>query len=181
MRVIAGIHRSRLLVEVNSKSTREIKDRVKEAIFNSIGPYFSNEIILDLFAGSGALGIEGLSRGAKNAVFIDNYYLAIKTIKHNIESLKLEDESEIINSGYLDYLYKTEKMFDVIFLDPPYNMEEINNIITIISERKVLKENGVIVCLYEKNNDINPSNNGIIEYKQKNIGITKISFMKWGI
>ncbi|MCD6482202.1 MAG: RsmD family RNA methyltransferase, partial [Candidatus Izimaplasma sp.] len=98
MRVIAGIHRSRLLVEVDSKSTREIKDRIKETIFNSIGPYFANETVLDLFAGSGALGIEGISRGVNKAVFIDNNYKAVKTIKHNIANLKIEDECIVINT-----------------------------------------------------------------------------------
>jgi len=181
VRVIAGVHRSRLLVEVDSKSTREIKDRVKEAIFNSIGPYFANETILDLFAGSGALGIEGISRGANKAVFVDNNYKAIKVIKANIENLKIGDESIVVNNSYLDYIYKTESKFDIIFLDPPYDMEEINNIISIIGERKILKEDGVIVCLYKKNNSIKELNNGIMEYKQKVIGITKVSFMKWGI
>ncbi|MCK5388692.1 MAG: 16S rRNA (guanine(966)-N(2))-methyltransferase RsmD [Candidatus Izimaplasma sp.] len=181
MRVIAGFHRSRLLVEVDATSTREIKDRVKESIFNSIGPYFSNEIVLDLFAGSGALGIEALSRGANKATFVDNNYKAIKTIKHNVTSLRLEDESEVVNSSYLDYIYKTTSKFDIIFLDPPYDMEEINKIIAIIGERKILKDNGVIVCLYKKNNSIKETNNGIIEYKQKIIGVTKISLMKWGI
>jgi len=181
MRVIAGIHRSRLLQEVNSDKTREIKDRVKESIFNSIGPYFSDEIILDLFAGSGALGIEGISRGANKSVFVDNNYLAIKTIKHNITTLKLEDSCTVINSSYLDFIYKTEDSFDFIFLDPPYDMKEIDNIISIIAERKILKEDGVIICLYKKNNSLKEVNNGIIEYKQKMIGITKISFMKWGV
>jgi 16S rRNA (guanine(966)-N(2))-methyltransferase RsmD len=181
MRVIAGFHRSRLLVEVDATSTREIKDRVKESIFNSIGPYFANETILDLFAGSGALGIEGISRGANKAVFVDNNYKAIKVIKANIDNLKIADESIVVNNSYLDYIYKTESKFDIIFLDPPYDMEEINNIISIIGERKILKEDGVIVCLYKKNNSLKESNNGIIEYKQKVIGITKVSFMKWGI
>ncbi|MCK5388673.1 MAG: 16S rRNA (guanine(966)-N(2))-methyltransferase RsmD [Candidatus Izimaplasma sp.] len=181
MRVIAGFHRSRLLEEVAGKQTREIKDRVKEAIFNSIGPYFTNEVVLDLFAGSGSLGIESLSRGANKAVFVDNNYAAIKTIKRNIATLRIEDETDVINSGYLDYLYKTEEKFDIIFLDPPYEVEEVDNIISIISERKILKDNGIIVCLYEKKNTIKSTNSGIIEYKQKRIGITKVSFMKWGI
>jgi len=115
MRVIAGFHRSRLLVEVDAKSTREIKDRVKEAIFNSIGPYFANETVLDLFAGSGALGIEGISRGVNKAVFIDNNYRAIKTIKYNIASLRIEDESTVINTNYLDFIYKNySKLIPII-------------------------------------------------------------------
>jgi len=180
MRVIAGKHRRRLLVEVNSKTTREIKDRVKETIFNSVGPYFHDEVVLDLFAGSGALGIEAISRGASKAVFIDNFHIAIKTIKFNLDTLGIE-EGIVYNSGYLEYLYKTEEKFDLIFLDPPYIMEEINQVISIISDRKILSEDGIIVCLYEKNNSIDEENNGIIEYKQKTIGVTKVSFMKWGI
>ncbi len=181
MRVIAGFHRSRLLEEVSGKQTREIKDRVKEAIFNSIGPYFTNEVVLDLFAGSGSLGIECISRGVNKVVFIDNNFAAIKIIKRNIDSLGIEDESIIFNTDYLDYLDKTEEKFDIIFLDPPYDMEEIDETIAIISERKILKDSGKIVCLYEKNSSIKSTNSGIIEYKQKSIGITKVSFMKWGI
>ncbi len=181
MRVIAGKHRRRLLVEVNSKSTREIKDRVKEAIFNSAGPYFEDDKVLDLFAGSGALGIEAVSRGAKKAVFVDNYYLAVKTIKHNISTLGIEDICFVYKTEYHDFLYKTEDKFDLIFLDPPYIMEEIDQIIAIISDRKILSDKGIIVCLYEKKNSIKEKNNDIIEYKQKTIGITKVSFMKWGI
>jgi len=180
MRVIAGLHRSRLLVEVDAKTTREIKDRVKESIFNSIGPYFTNETVLDLFAGSGALGIEALSRGANKAVFVDNNYQAIKTVKHNLKTLNLVDKSIVINSNYLDYLHKTTEQFDIIFLDPPYAMEEINNIIELIAKKQLLKDDGIIICLYKKNNTIKTVNNDIIEYKQKVIRITKISFMKWG-
>ena len=181
MRVIAGKYRRRLLVEVDSKSTREIKDRVKEAIFNSIGPYFNGETVLDLFAGSGALGIEAISRGANKAVFIDNFYQAIKTIKHNIGILEIENKCTVMNSGYLDFLYKTNDKFDLIFLDPPYKMEEIDQIISLISERKLLSDKGIIICLYEKNNSINEKNNDIIEYKQKTIGVARVSFMKWRI
>ncbi len=180
MRVIAGLHRSRLLVEVDAKTTREIKDRVKESIFNSIGPYFTSETVLDLFAGSGALGIEALSRGANKVVFVDNNYQAIKTVKHNLKTLDLVDKSIVINGNYLDYLHKATERFDIIFLDPPYAMDEINNIIEMIAKKELLKDEGIIVCLYKKNNEIKTINNDIIEYKQKVIGITKISFMKWG-
>ncbi len=181
MRVIAGRHRSRLLEEVNSESTRETKDRIKEAIFNSIGPYFTDEIVLDLFAGSGALGIEAISRGASRATFIDDDFLAFKTIKRNITSLGLEGKSIIYKTGYFDFIMKTDEEYDLIILDPPYKSDVINNIIKIISERKLLSKNGIIVCLYEKYNSLKEKNNDIIEYKQKSIGKTKVSFMKWGI
>lgn len=181
MRVIAGAYRSRILKEVNSDNTRSTKDRVKEQIFNSIGPYFDDLTVLDLFAGSGSLGIEAISRGVKEAVFVDNSRIAIKVVTDNILNLKIQDKSEIVQSLYFDYLSSTTKKFDLIFLDPPYSLEEIDNMILIISERKLLKEDGTIICLYSKKASIKENNNDIIEYKQKISGITKISFMKWGI
>lgn len=181
MRVIAGTLRSRILKEVDSNNTRSTKDRVKEQIFNSIGPYFEGLSVLDLFSGSGSLGIEAISRGVDKAVMVDNSSLAIKIITDNVLSFKIQDKSEIIQSSYMDYLNNINEEFDLIFLDPPYLLKEIDEIISIISKRKLLKENGKIICLYSKKTSIKESNNDIIEYKQKISGITKISFMKWGI
>jgi 16S rRNA (guanine(966)-N(2))-methyltransferase RsmD len=181
MRVIAGTFRSRILSEVESNNTRSTKDRVKEQIFNSVGPYFNGLNVLDLFSGSGSLGIEAISRGVDKCVFIDSDRLAIKVITNNVLTLKIQDKSEIIQSLYSDYLNNTNEVFDLIFLDPPYSLEELDLIISIISKRKLLREDGKIVCLYSKKSSIKEKNNDIIEYKQKISGITKISFMKWGI
>ena len=181
MRVIAGMHRSRILKEVDSDNTRSTKDKVKEQIFNSIGPYFEGLSILDLFAGSGSLGIEAISRGVDKAVFVDNSKTAINVITDNILTLKIQNKSEIIHTLYIDYLNNTNEKFDLIFLDPPYKLEEIDEMISIISKRKLLSKNGIIICLYSKKTSIKESNNDIIEYKKKISGITKISFMKWGI
>ena len=130
MRVIAGKHRSRILKEVLSENTRSTKDRVKEQIFNSIGPYFDDLVVLDLFAGSGSLGIEAISRGVNKAVFVDNSRLAIKVITENILTLKIPDKSEVIQSLYIDYLNNASQVFDIIFLDPPYKLEEIDKMIS---------------------------------------------------
>jgi 16S rRNA (guanine966-N2)-methyltransferase len=181
MRVIAGTFRSRILNEVESNNTRSTKDRVKEQIFNSVGPYFNGLSVLDLFSGSGSLGIEAISRGVDKCVFVDNDRLAIKVITDNILKLKIQDQSDIIQSLYGDYINNTNEEFDLIFLDPPYSLEELDVIISIISKRKLLKKDGRIVCLYSKNTSIKEKNNDIIEYKQKISGITKISFMKWGV
>ncbi len=181
MRVIAGKHRSRILAEVESNNTRSTKDRVKEQIFNSIGPYFEGLKVLDLFAGGGSLGIEAISRGVNSCVFVDHDRHAIKVITDNVLSLNIQDKSKIIQSLYIDYLNNTNDGFDLIFLDPPYSLEELDLIISIISDKRLLNEGGKIVCLYSKNAYIKEKNNDIIEYKQKSSGITKISFMKWGI
>lgn len=181
MRVIGGKHRSRKLEEVFSENTRETRDRVKETIFNSINQDLYDANILDLFAGSGSLGIEGLSRGANSAVFVDIMPKAVEVIKNNIKMLHLESSSEIYFGNFEDFLTKTYKKFDVILLDPPYKMDVIDDIVKQIARKKLLSSTGVIISLYSKNNSLNKDNNGIIEYKQKTIGITKVSYMKWGI
>lgn len=181
MRVIAGMHRSRILKEVDNNLTRSTKDRVKEQIFNSVGPYFEGLTVLDLFSGSGSLGIEAISRGASKSVFVDSSKKAVDVVTENVLTLKIQDKSEVIQSLYVDYLNNTKETFDLIFLDPPYSLLDLDKIIFTISEKKLLKETGRIVCLYGKNFSIKTENNDIIEYKQKKSGITNISFMKWGI
>lgn len=180
MRVIAGTFRSRILKEVGEHSTRETKDLVKESMFNSIGPSIVERKVLDLFAGSGSLGIESLSRGAKTCVFIDSNIKAISTIRENVVKLDLMNLSGIVQGEYFKYLNSTSSKFDVILLDPPYSMDVINSIIELISFKKLLSENGVIISLTEKNTVLKEKNNDIIKYKEKTKGITKISFWKWG-
>ena len=180
MRVIAGTFRSRILKEVGERSTRETKDLVKESMFNSIGPSIIEKRVLDLFAGSGSLGIEALSRGAKTCVFIDSNIKAISIIRENIVKLDLMNLSGIVKGEYFKYLNSTSSKFDVIILDPPYSMDVINSIIELISFKKLLSDNGVIIALTEKNTVLKEKNNDIIKYKEKTKGITKISFWKWG-
>lgn len=181
MRVIAGTHRSRILKGVESNATRETKDRIKEAIFNSIGPYFSDETVLDLFAGSGSLGIEAISRGAKKCTFVDSSKEAIDVITDNVLSLKVQSNSLIVYDSYIPFLRTANSPYDIIFLDPPYALEVLDEVIHEIAKRKLLSAHGVIVALYDKNSMIKPQNNGIVEYKQKTTGVTTVSYLKWGI
>ena len=179
MRVIAGTYRSRVLKEVESETTRSTKDRVKESIFNSIQNQLYNRNILDLFAGSGALGIEAISRGAKHVIFNELNPKAFKVVENNVKSLQIET-CTISKLDYIDFLLSIKQTFDIIFIDPPYHMNIIDEIIQHISKRELLNENGTIICLYAKNNTLKEENNGIIEYKKKTIGVTNVSFMKWG-
>ena len=181
MRVIAGKYRTRVLKEVPGISTRETKDRVKESIFNSITPHLYDAVVLDLFAGSGSLGFEAISRGSKFAEFVDSNVKACKIVKDNAKSLDIVKQCKITQADYLDYLHQSKEKYDIILLDPPYAMDIMDDLIKIIQDKKLLDEDGVIVCLYDKNNSLKEDNNGIIEYKQKKIGITKVLFMKWGI
>ena len=178
MRIIAGTHRSRIIEEVPLPSTRETKDRIKEAIFNSLQYKLEGASVLDLFAGSGALGLEAISRGAKRCCFVDHQKEAIATIQKNILSLNVQDQTEVRYATYDKTLEKDEK-YDIIFLDPPYDLLVIDQIIDTIESNKLLTPYGVIVALYSSKVSLNEKEFGIIEYKQKRYGITNVSYLKW--
>ena len=123
MRVISGTARGKKLNSLAGLETRPTLDRVKEALFNILQFNIKEASVLDLFSGSGALAIEALSRGAKQAVVCDNSNKAIKIIKENLEATRLIEKTEIINKDYIEALKKLNKeskKFDIIFLDPPY-------------------------------------------------------------
>lgn len=179
MRVIAGNFRSRVLLEVGEESTRETKDRVKESVFNSISRHLYDADVLDLFGGSGSLGIEAISRGSKSCDFVDSSRMACRTMKENIKNLAIEDQTSVFEQNYKSYLLTCSKQFDIILLDPPYSLESLNEIIDLIGKNKLLTDNGVVVCFYSKNYCIKENKHGLSEYKQKKIGITKVSYFNW--
>ena len=160
MRVISGASRGKKLISLDSENTRPTLDRVKESLFNILRNNINDSMVLDLFAGTGALGIEALSRGAKKAYFCDNSQDAIAVIKKNIEGTKNQEKSLIINKDYnvaLDILIKENCKFDLVFLDPPYKTN-----FAIIATQKIimsnlLTEDGIIVIETDdisKENDI---------------------------
>jgi 16S rRNA (guanine966-N2)-methyltransferase len=123
MRVVAGTHRGRLLKAPKGAQTRPTSDRVREALFSILGESFQGGAVLDLFAGSGALGIEALSRGAASATFVDNAHAAVSAIGDNLEALALE--GEVIRMPALRALACTpiaNRQYDLIFIDPPYRL-----------------------------------------------------------
>ena len=155
MRIIAGTHKSRKLMTLEGMNTRPMMDRMKESIFNTIGPYFDGGVVLDLFGGSGALTLEAISRGMSEAYITDNFYGAIKVIAENVTMLKEEDKVHIFKLDYLQALNKFKDLqFDLIFLDPPYRMNINNEIIDFIIEHQMIKPQGIIVCQYVRGNMI---------------------------
>jgi 16S rRNA (guanine(966)-N(2))-methyltransferase RsmD len=179
MRVIAGKHRSRKLKEVPTKQTRETKDRVKESIFNSIQEYVYDARVLDLFCGSGSLGIEALSRQAAFCDFNDFSDTAIEVTKDNLSTLNLTKHSKVTRIDALKLLDVLRDPYDIILLDPPYASNLLEQIIIQIAENNLLNEHGIIVVLYSKQKKLELQNCDIIEYKKKTIGITNISYLKW--
>lgn len=149
MRVVSGKFKGKALKAVPGNSTRPTTDKVKEAMFNIIGPYFDDGVCLDLFAGSGGLGLEALSRGMEYAIFVDKDGKAIGTIRANIEQCSAEEHCEVYRNDALravKALKKREMIFDCIFLDPPYKKQQLVLLLETIDDFHLLKEDGIIVC-----------------------------------
>ena len=149
MRIISGKYKGKKLNGFTIEGTRPTMDRVKESLFAMIQTNLNEAIVLDLFAGSGALGLEAISNGAKKCYLIDNNEEAIKTIKAN--STNIKEDLNIIHTDYKKFLKQIDQKFDIIFLDPPYQSNQLNKALKIIEERDLLKEKGIVVCEYEKN------------------------------
>ena len=146
IRIVSGKYRHLILKQPNVTSTRPTMDKVREALMSSLGFFIQNRTVLDLFAGSGALGLEALSRGAKKCVFVDNNFEAIKTIKENIRALKIEEETEVIKSEYMSYLQNSNEIFSLVFLDPPYKEKDsYEKVISYLLKEQRLSKDGIIV------------------------------------
>jgi 16S rRNA (guanine(966)-N(2))-methyltransferase RsmD len=160
VRVIAGECKGRPLKAVPGTNTRPTTDKIKESIFNMIGPFFDGGTGLDLYGGSGGLGLEALSRGMEHFIFIDKDQKAIHTIKENIKQCNYEEKTEVFRNDAkraLKALHKREVQFDMIFLDPPYakqmlmkDMEEIDKLELLAPEGSIVAEHGTEVSLPEK-------------------------------
>ena len=145
MRVITGKARGVQLKTPEGMQTRPTTDRVKEALFSIIQFEIPGARVLDLFGGTGQLGIEALSRGAKCATFVDAGEAPCKLIKENLKRTKLEGEARVVRSDYLAYLSGCREQFDIIFLDPPYAEVFLENALKRITEIDILHSNGIIV------------------------------------
>lgn len=153
MRVISGTLKGRNIIGYNINGTRPTMDRVKESIFGTIQNYIKDSIVLDLFAGSGNLGIEAISNGAKHCYFVDNNIEAIKVIKKNIAEFNIKDKSSILHKDYnkaLNFFCNNKIKFDIIFVDPPYKYEIIDKIINKLIEYDLVNLEGIIVLEFSK-------------------------------
>ena len=145
MRVISGIAKGVNLKTPEGMATRPTADRVKEAMFSIIQFDLPGAKVLDLFGGTGQLGIEAMSRGAQSAVFVDASDAACKLIRENLKRTKLEQFSTVIRSEYDVYLKKCREKYDIILLDPPYIEVFLENSLKLITEIDILQTNGIIV------------------------------------
>ena len=147
MRVITGKARGVQLKTPEGMLTRPTADRVKEALFSIINFDLPGAAVLDLFGGTGQLGIEALSRGARSAVFVDAREDACRIIRENLKRTKLEGQGRVVRSDYLDYLRRSREKFDIILLDPPYAEVFLENALKCITEIDILQSGGIIVAV----------------------------------
>ncbi|MEH7414221.1 16S rRNA (guanine(966)-N(2))-methyltransferase RsmD [Neobacillus drentensis] len=183
MRVVSGICKGRPLKAVSGNTTRPTTDKVKEALFNMIGPYFDGGMGLDLFAGSGGLGIEGLSRGLEKVIFIDRESKAIHVIQENIKACKLEDRVEVYRNDAdraLKALIKRGLSFDYIFLDPPYKKQQLVSLMEKMDQQDLVKKDGIIVCEHSFDVELPQTVGRFNQIKHEKYGIIAVSIFTNG-
>ncbi|MBQ7373169.1 MAG: 16S rRNA (guanine(966)-N(2))-methyltransferase RsmD [Clostridia bacterium] len=148
MRIIAGKHRGRVLKEFKGRQIRPTADRAKEAIFNILQTDIYGSAFLDLYSGTGNMGIEALSRGAESAVLVDSSKESVAIMQFNADLIK--ENAEVVYSDALTYVLSTRKKFDIIFLDPPYDIDG-TPVLKAIAQNKILNYGGIII--YEHSED----------------------------
>ena len=155
MRVIAGSARSLRLKTLDGMDTRPTTDRIKETLFNIISPSIFDSIFLDLFSGSGGIGIEALSRGAKEAVFVENNPKAMACIKENLKFTRLASRAMTVTTDVMDALYRLEgdKIFDFIFMDAPYDRGLERKVLEYLSDSRLVYEDTVIIVEASRDTD----------------------------
>ena len=182
MRIIGGLSRGTKLYTLDGLDTRPTLDRVREALFNILQNNIRDAIVLDLFAGSGAIGLESISRGAQKAVLCDKNKKAIDIIKKNVEKLRVEDKVKIAFTDYENFLNASKEKFDFIYIDPPYKTNFISDSIKIINNRNLLSDNGIIVAETDEEervkNEIKELNVSINIYDIRRYGRARLIFMR---
>lgn len=177
MRVISGLLKGRKIEGFDIEGTRPTMDRVKESIFSIIQFSIRASIVLDLFSGSGSLGIEAISNGASKCYFVDSNKIAINTINKNIKSFNIEDKSILIKDDYMNALNSLKNIkFDIVFLDPPYKDDYIDLSINYLLDNNMLNNDALIICEYDR--DINKEYNNLKEEKTKKYGDKFVTIFK---
>jgi len=182
LRIISGTNKGKKLYAPEGMSVRPTSDKIKEAVFNIIGFIDEDSTVLDLFAGSGNVGIEFLARGAKECCFVDASHKSLSFVKKNLELCNFKEKSKIILSDYekaIINLSKNNEKFDYIFADPPYDLKCCSNIAKKIFEYNILKPDGMLIIESDKSEIVFENIDiSVLKYKEKIYGRTRISIMK---
>ena len=156
MRIITGKYKGRKLFTLAGHNTRPMTDRMKESVFNVIVQYFDGVDVLDLFGGSGALSLEAISRGITHATIVEKAADATAIIMKNVHTLQANEETTVLRMDYQRALERlaNQKKYDLIFIDPPFRMNIVDEILVTLQEKEVLKQDAYIICQYVKTNHI---------------------------
>ena len=180
MRIISGTSRGRRLATPKSQAIRPTSDRVKESIFNSLGSEVEGKTVLDLFAGTGNLGIEALSRGAKKALFVEKGRQALRLIQINLAQVGMEDRSEILPkdvSRAIGTLNQRGESFDLILMDPPYEKGLIQRTLLKLHSHRIYHEDSILIVEHNRREPIPENLEDWTLARQRRIGDTLISFL----
>lgn len=184
MRIISGTNKGMKLYSPEGMAVRPTSDKIKEAIFNMIGYIDENSIVLDLFSGSGGVGIEFLARGAKKGFFVDASHKSLSYVKKNLELCKFQEKAKIIMSDYEKAILNLSKeniKFNYIFADPPYDLNCGSNIAKRIFENNLLDKDGMLIIETDKSEKvIDNIDTNVLKYKEKIYGRTRISIITYG-
>lgn len=183
MRIIAGRMKGTKLFTLDGLNTRPTLDRVKEPLFSIINFKIEDSVVLDLFSGSGALGLESISRGAKTAYLCDNSYNAIRIINQNVEKTKTQDQAVVVSKSFEKVLEECSLKnikFDIIFLDPPYKTDYAEKATEIIIEKNLLNDNGIIIIETDAKEKVieNLQSIDITMYDERKYGRVSLLFLR---
>lgn len=182
IRVIAGIYKGFILQSLPGKNTRPTSSKVRGAIFDIIGGRIIDSEFLDIFSGTGAVGIEAISRGAKNITFVEINEKAIKIIKTNLLKIKQADFHIIIKDNYLSALSRIsakKKKYDIIFLDPPYNKNIVIKSLFAIEQSNILKRGSIVIAQHAVLEDVQSGYKNLFYIKGKKYGKTRLSIFEF--
>ncbi len=174
MRIVSGKYRGRTLIEFSGEDIRPTADKVRESLFNIIQNKTPNSVFLDLYSGTGAMGIEALSRYAKSVTFNDLSKNSLSVLKKNLDKLKVDDEFEISNCDAVRFLTLTSKKFDIIFIDPPYKSDKKYDSLNFCAN--VLNDNGIVI--FEDECEWTGQAEALEVYDKRKYGRVHLTFFK---
>jgi 16S rRNA (guanine(966)-N(2))-methyltransferase RsmD len=178
MRIAAGQFKGKKLSASSDLSIRPVTNRLKEIIFSVLTNIFYDKVVLDLFSGSGSLGLEALSRGASHITFVENHNSSIKILRKNVNTLKIDSSLvQIIRSDVLKFLNEDTQQYRLILSDPPFNYSLLQQMVNMVFKGKSLEKKGILVVHHEINNPLCIENVPYLLIKQKKIGRSLLSFL----
>ncbi|MCH4206861.1 MAG: 16S rRNA (guanine(966)-N(2))-methyltransferase RsmD [Solobacterium sp.] len=181
MRIVAGQYSSRRLKTLEGSATRPTLDKVREAVFSSLGGMFDGGSCLDLYAGSGAVGLEALSRGMDRVYLVDSAWQAVKIIHENVSSLKADDQVQVLHmkdQAALNWFHENGIRFDLVYLDPPYAKEHNEEVMKLLCTYDLLDSNAVIAVESAKEDSHSDQIESLTRIKDAVYGITRITYYR---